>query len=766
MTTAESRDYSAGQIAAGFVLGAALGLTPLLSVHNLLFLAAALVLRVSISTFLFAWIVAIPVGFLLDPVFHWVGSVLLSSELLVPLWTWAFNAPLLPLTRFNNTVTLGSLVFWAAASIPLFFLIRKGVPRYRDGLESSLSSLPVVGAIGRVGYIRRLLGLEDGRLGWIRRGFVLPLVFFVSLGVGAWWLLADWGVHTAVERAGTRLVGATVDVGTMDVDLSDGLFVMTGLQVTNPSDPENNVVEIGEVIAAVSAGPLLRGKIAMDSVVVRDIRFNTMRETRGEVDTLRERSTSFQDEMALWRGSARIPTLPTASFSGSVDFSSLSADSLETVIRARQLVESVDVARAAFVDRIGALDVRGQIDSATSLLASLEGGSFRSLGPVGAARTVIALRSLAEGVSSKLSGISELEEDLRTDVVSLRQQLAALDDLRDGDYRRALGVLNLPSFEPDDISAALFQIPLMERVETLLYWIRRVDAQLSGGGRSVRFEGPERLRSAGVDVIFPSLGSSLPAFAVDRLEGSVTLGALTGFVIQILDLSSDPRATGNPTIVQIAGESGTANAELDLSLDRTGEIAEDELFARLSGLPLPSLEISALGARLDLGDGDTRVDFSRSGDSILGEVTWSARDATWQRAGATGAAGSGAVGATDYLWDVVSRLTSVEITLGLDGTLSSPGISIRSNIGGQIVQALRDQIGDEVRRAEALIRAEVDRLIEQSLTDTRARMAGFEEGIGATLTEYTGELDGLKTSLERRLRDLTPSFPNIPGLPG
>ena len=300
----------------------------------------------------------------------------------------------------------------------------------------------------------------------------------------------------------------------------------------------------------------------------------------------------------------------------------------------------------------------------------------------------------------------------------------------------------------------------MERVETLLYWAQLVDAKLLDGGRSYRLEGPDRLRSAGENVTFPSLGSSLPAFAMDKLEGSVTLGARTGFAIQVLDLSSDPVATGRPTTIEITGENGTASAALDLSVDRSGDIAEDELIARLSGLPLPSLEIGALGARLDLGDGDMRVDLSRSRNSILGAVTWSAIAATWHRNGpdATGAAG--------YLWDIVSRLTSIEITLGLDGTLSSPGISIQSNIGGQIVQALRDQIGDEVRRAEARARAEVDRLIEQSLTDARNRLAGFEEGIGGTLTEYQGDLNRLRASLERRLRDLTPNLPSIPRFPG
>ena len=52
ITATKSRYHSADQLAAAFVVGAALGLTPLLSSHNLAFLAAPIVLHLSISTFL------------------------------------------------------------------------------------------------------------------------------------------------------------------------------------------------------------------------------------------------------------------------------------------------------------------------------------------------------------------------------------------------------------------------------------------------------------------------------------------------------------------------------------------------------------------------------------------------------------------------------------------------------------------------------------------------------------------------------------------
>jgi len=39
--------------------------------------------------------------------------------------------PIVPLTNFNNTVVLGSLVFAVLFATPLFFAARYGVVRYR-----------------------------------------------------------------------------------------------------------------------------------------------------------------------------------------------------------------------------------------------------------------------------------------------------------------------------------------------------------------------------------------------------------------------------------------------------------------------------------------------------------------------------------------------------------------------------------------------------------------------------------------------------------
>jgi uncharacterized protein (TIGR03546 family) len=120
-----------GQLAAGIVLGSFLGLTPLFNIHNAVIFAALVLLNVSFAGGMLGWALFVPIGFLLDPLFDWIGHSLLLAPSLRGLWTSLYNTPIVPLTNFNNTVVLGSLVFALLFSVPLFFVTRLGVIRYR-----------------------------------------------------------------------------------------------------------------------------------------------------------------------------------------------------------------------------------------------------------------------------------------------------------------------------------------------------------------------------------------------------------------------------------------------------------------------------------------------------------------------------------------------------------------------------------------------------------------------------------------------------------
>ena len=120
-----------GQVAAGMALGAALGLTPLMNLHNLFVFALIVILNVSFGGGMLGWALFVPMGFLLDPVFDAIGSRLLLNPSLRPFWTDLYNIPLVPYTNFNNTIVLGSVIGWLVLAVPIFFAARWGVARYR-----------------------------------------------------------------------------------------------------------------------------------------------------------------------------------------------------------------------------------------------------------------------------------------------------------------------------------------------------------------------------------------------------------------------------------------------------------------------------------------------------------------------------------------------------------------------------------------------------------------------------------------------------------
>ncbi len=119
------------QVAAGIMLGAGIGLTPLMSAHNLVLIAAIVLLNVSFGGGMLGMALFTPLGFLLDPLFNQVGLALLEAPALRGIWTAWYNTPLVPYTNFNNSVTLGSFVVWLVAAVPIYFLAKSGIARYR-----------------------------------------------------------------------------------------------------------------------------------------------------------------------------------------------------------------------------------------------------------------------------------------------------------------------------------------------------------------------------------------------------------------------------------------------------------------------------------------------------------------------------------------------------------------------------------------------------------------------------------------------------------
>ncbi|MCH2533563.1 MAG: TIGR03546 family protein [Bdellovibrionales bacterium] len=120
------------QIAAGIAAGFILGMTPAFSLQTVLVIILVLLFRVQlgavlISSFFFAFM-----AYILDPLFHSVGQNILQTNSLQPIFTSMYNMPILPFTRFNNTIVMGSAAVTIALFPVIFIISRILIFKYQD----------------------------------------------------------------------------------------------------------------------------------------------------------------------------------------------------------------------------------------------------------------------------------------------------------------------------------------------------------------------------------------------------------------------------------------------------------------------------------------------------------------------------------------------------------------------------------------------------------------------------------------------------------
>ncbi|PIS10335.1 MAG: DUF2062 domain-containing protein [Bdellovibrio sp. CG10_big_fil_rev_8_21_14_0_10_47_8] len=125
-------DTGTNQLALGLAFGLVLGFSPILSLQALLVIFCCFFFRIQLgAAFLSAFFFKF-VAYVFDPVSDYIGRNVLESQSLRPLFTTLYNAPLVPLTRFNDSIVMGSAIISLALVIPLFFAFKIAIFKYRE----------------------------------------------------------------------------------------------------------------------------------------------------------------------------------------------------------------------------------------------------------------------------------------------------------------------------------------------------------------------------------------------------------------------------------------------------------------------------------------------------------------------------------------------------------------------------------------------------------------------------------------------------------
>jgi uncharacterized protein (TIGR03545 family) len=601
---------------------------------------------------------------------------------------------------------------------------------------------------------------------------IVVLVLFLVLLFAGWVLLLDLLVERAVEETGASVVGAKVDVASADVRLGEGRVRLRGLAVANPDAPMTNLLEAREIVANVMVTPLLEKKVVVETLAVRGMRFGTPRTTSGALENPSPESGRAWREVNAWAGQLRVPSFTLEGLGGVVNIDAIRPESLRTLAHARATVAQADSMRVVWEGRLRALDPRPQIDSARALVERIQGADPARLGITGVTQLVNSGRSTLSMLGALQGGVAVLDSTVRTGVWRLQDNVREFGAMRDADLAYARGLLNLPSLDAPSISPALFGETAIAWLKPVLYWVKTAERYLPPGLDPKRHSGPQRARASGTTVNYPGR-ATYPRFLLEYgatdLEIGGTGAAAGQYAALVRGLSSAPSLYGQPVEIA-AGRTGAARGPRELRLTATLRHAQrplqDSVSLYVSGVTLPTVDLSAIGGRLLLGEGTSEFSLGRNGGQIQARLRWVSTGVSWERGRGSQAAGGNlrigtAAWAKDLVWRTLSGVRRVEVEMRLRGSLEHPSLSVSSNLGQAVARSLRQEVGREIQHAEEQVRAEVDRLLQPRLAEATLQVDALRERVQDTVAMRLDEVKAVQEQLAAELRNLTRGIPGI-----
>ncbi len=589
----------------------------------------------------------------------------------------------------------------------------------------------------------------------VRWKAVVPLALVVALVALLAWLFAEPVARDTAEEAASKALGTQVDLARVRLYPQRSGFALEGLQVADPFDSTRNLLQADRIDVKVDPVALAEKKLVVERLRLEGIRLGERRARPARPVAGEGYAKTLVRQLDDFRRRLDVPLVKLTPLD-TLRQLALDPGQLGTVKAAKALLAAADSSRQAVTRRVDSLRFGPLLDSARALADSVGRLDPKQLDVATAARLVQRVQGQVKAVDQARARLAALEKEVRGGVQALQAGVGRLDAARQQDYAFARGLLKLPSLAAPDLSRAMFGPVTIDRFQQVLYWAELAQEKLPPGLQPRREEGPSRLRMAGTTVAFPK-ERHYPQFLLESGQVDLTVGGsspLAGaYRAAAQGITTEPALVGVPMAFQARRDApGTAVAALEVRgvLDHLGAVMRDSVLVTARGVALPAFRLPGLPLTLDPRQGGAQLAFALAGDQLRGRLVISAPAVGWS----PDTAGATLNDLERLVVRTIARIPSLDLTAELGGTRTAPTLAIRTNLDEAVAASLRATIGEQVAKAEARVRAEVDRLVGEQQAAARQRVAAVQGDVEARLGLERGQLDQVSARLDQELKRL------------
>lgn len=535
--------------------------------------------------------------------------------------------------------------------------------------------------------------------------------FFVVLFL-VYFLFANTIIKLVLESKLGESYGAEVNIAEFDHSLFPTTVTLKGIALTNPTKPTHNQVLVGEANADVALAPLLDDEVIVNELNLLDVQFDTERASTGEVYRVPERSLSF-DEIKS-KAQEAVPSVDEL----------LKRNPLKTTAAIENAKAAYETYGEGLKTDYGNLPDKSRIDYYKTQVTQLKETNYQD--PQALLQAKSAFDQLKEEMSADRARIADFTSKASNAKRELTEAISALKSAPQEDYALLKGVIAGDQDALSQVTYFVFGDKAAEYTEYLMSAMQIVMPLIQGEEKS---EAP----------------TEIPSILVKEANVSV-LWQNEAITSKWNNITNVHEVFGNPTTfsIEAAGDllkSFTSSGEF--WIDSSG-VDASQVWS-LAGVNMSNVAFSGndtLDAVLTSALMTTTGSMKVTDNTLTGTGDVDLQDLVMEATGSSDV--------TSAIANALQSLSSLSMTMLLDGTLSNPNFNIKSDLDNKLAQAALSQL--TASQQDKL--DELNNKLNSMISNEQSLLSGELVDVNSMLSAAQGDSEALQALLQTQLNSV------------
>lgn len=570
--------------------------------------------------------------------------------------------------------------------------------------------------------------------GPIRFEAIIPVMILSAITFGYFSYYFDRHLKSLFEYVGTQGNGAEVNIDSVHTSFIKGSFEMNRIQVTDKDRPTHNMLEIGNVHFKYLWDALLRMKFVVEDASITNIQLTKPRTSPGRVLPPEPAKPSKMDALQL-QVMAQIKNKYGNNVLGDIikileggDYKDQIAElrgSLKSEERVNAMITDVKTKKEFWDGKVKTLSDTSKIKEIEKEIQIVS----KDKNLLNQAKGVKKITDLLGDVQKQYKEIEAASKQLQSEVTAVSQYPKELQSLVKDDIASLKDRFAIPKLDFKDMAMHLFANEFGEYISKARKYQALAKQYIPEKKEEKDVVLPPK-RSEGKNYTFP-ITTGYPLFWLKRaaISSTGTKDSYSGNVSgELTNVTNAPKQIMKPIVLDMRGDfpaSQIMGVKAVFTVDHTREIGKQSALIQVNSFAVPE--------RMFVNDDKMKFGFANATGSstITASLEKENVNMSWNSVLTKPqfVVETSSKLAKEMLTNVLNNIPLININASAGGTFSNLDIKIASNLGDELGEGVKREVGAKLTEAQDKIAALVDEKINKPKEQLMSQINGNTQNL-------------------------------------